>query len=574
MKTRKMGITKQMCLIISVLILVGDIIFGAVLANRLQLMLLTNIRQNALNISNCAAADVDPYEIKDIYENGQDSEYWDSVHDELSVYLENGGVEYVYTAGMIDGQFSFILDTDPEEPGLYGDGIDPDSDSQSALEGVASVNEEPFTDDWGQHLTAWSPIECDGEVVAAVGVDVSYNSVQKSLNNVRLLVFIICALIYVVIIITMFFISMRLSKGFKVINQKIEDLTDGSGDLTKKIEDKSGTEFEVIANNINKFIVEIQKLVMQVGMNTADIYTSMQQMQNDVTNSYGNASGISGVAEELSASMEQLSATTAQLDEFAREIQNNIQSTMEDVNSGNALVRDIKKKADNIKSETSEKEQNIQEVVRLQQNKILASIEDSKKVSNISDLTQDILNIASQTNLLALNASIEAARAGEAGKGFAVVAEEIRVLADSSRETAGSIQVISSEVINAVQTLMESSNEILHTINDSMLPDYQLFFQVAEQYLGDAGKMQTLIDNYQSNMTGITNLVNDMTGHTSAISKTVNECKIGISETAENISILVNEMRDIDQETGKISTAEEYMRNNIQKYKTGGTNQD
>ncbi len=69
-------------------------------------------------------------------------------------------------------------------------------------------------------------------------------------------------------------------------------------------------------------------------------------------------------------------------------------------------------------------------------------------------------------------------------------------------------------------------------------------------------------------------MVNDMTDHISAISKTVNECKIGISETAENIAVLVDEMRDIDQETSKISTAEEYMRNNIQKYKTGGTNHD
>lgn len=49
-----------------------------------------------------------PCEIKDIYEKGQDSEYWNSVHEELSVYLENGGVEYVYTAGMIDGQFALL----------------------------------------------------------------------------------------------------------------------------------------------------------------------------------------------------------------------------------------------------------------------------------------------------------------------------------------------------------------------------------------------------------------------------------------------------------------------------------
>lgn len=69
-----------------------------------------------------------------------------------------------------------------------------------------------------------------------------------------------------------------------------------------------------------------------------------------------------------------------------------------------------------------------------------ASMENSKKVTRINDLSNDILEISSQTNLLALNASIEAARAGEAGKGFAVVAEEIRILADNSRETANSIQ--------------------------------------------------------------------------------------------------------------------------------------
>lgn len=51
------------------------------------------------------------------------------------------------------------------------------------------------------------------------------------------------------------------------------------------------------------------------------------------------------------------------------------------------------------------------------------AVEESRSAEKITELTGEILDIASQTNLLALNASIEAARAGEAGKGFAVVAE-------------------------------------------------------------------------------------------------------------------------------------------------------
>lgn len=144
MKTRKIGITKQMCILISVLILLGDIVLGAVLTNKVQSMLLGNIQQNARNISNCAASDVNPEQVKDIWEKGEQSEYWDSVHQELTVYLENGEVEYVYIAGMVEDQFSFLLDTDPEEPGLYGDEIEPDSDSESAMNGTASVNDEPF----------------------------------------------------------------------------------------------------------------------------------------------------------------------------------------------------------------------------------------------------------------------------------------------------------------------------------------------------------------------------------------------------------------------------------------------
>ncbi len=115
---------------------------------------------------------------------------------------------------------------------------------------------------------------------------------------------------------------------------------------------------------------------------------------------------------------------------------------------------------------------------------------------------------------------------------------------------------------------MECANELLHTVNDNMLPDYQLFFRVADQYSNDAGRMQGLIDNYKKNMSGITELVNEMAGNTSSISETVSNCKTGISETTQNITTLAQEMEDINLETENIFASEEQLQDKIRKYKT------
>ncbi|MCQ2536982.1 MAG: methyl-accepting chemotaxis protein [Lachnospiraceae bacterium] len=567
MKTRKMSLTMKMCLIIAALILIGNVITAFVISGRIESMLLADIRENALNISNCAAQTISPAKMNNICQNAEESPYWDQIHEELTVFLHNGGVEYVYIAGFVNNQFSFILDTDPDDPGEYGEYIEVDDDNTLALQGTPSCNKVPFSDEWGQHLTAWSPIFYNNEVIAVVGVDVSYNIVQQRQRSIRSLIFLICGVVFVAVLAALLLVSRTLSKGFLQINQKISDLTDGSGDLTKQIEDNSGTEFEVIAGNINKFLSEIRELVMQINSSSNDIFGSMSFMQKKVGTSSENASSISSVAQELTASMELLSQNIGILNSSAEEIQNDITTTMKDVDAGNGLVHGIITKAADVKKQTSKKEQDIEAVIKVQKEKISESIEESKKVSKINDLTEDILSIASQTNLLALNASIEAARAGEAGKGFAVVADEIRNLADSSRTTAGNIQIISNEVVSAVNELMSCSNELLRVVGENMLPDYHMFMQVAEQYTDDAVNLDDLIQNYSNNLKSVAKLIEQMAINTDSIAKTVSECESGVQDTTDNIVMLAEEMSKINVETEKIAAAEDQLRGKIKKYK-------
>ena len=96
----------------------------------------------------------------------------------------------------------------------------------------------------------------------------------------------------------------------------------------------------------------------------------------------------------------------------------------------------------------------------------IASLEAGMK--EVSEFATTIAGITSQTNLLALNASIEAARAGEMGKGFSVVAEEVRVLADSSKQASDAISGIIQKIFSLLKEVNASNNENLNNITEGI----------------------------------------------------------------------------------------------------------
>lgn len=114
----------------------------------------------------------------------------------------------------------------------------------------------------------------------------------------------------------------------------------------------------------------------------------------------------------------------------------------------------------------------------------IASLEAGMK--EVSEFATTIAGITSQTNLLALNASIEAARAGEMGKGFSVVAEEVRVLADNSKQASDAISGIIHKIFALLQEVRVSNQQNLNNITEGI---EKLHAVSAEA--GNIGKLQS-----------------------------------------------------------------------------------
>ncbi len=355
-------------------------------------------------------------------------------------------------------------------------------------------------------------------------------------------------------------------KARKKLQEIIENIEANHGDLNERIKVESKDEIGELVLGINKFITTLQKIIKEVKVSTIDLEENVYQVVTRVSSANEKISDTSATMEELAAGMEEVAATVEEMNTNSNNLYKSMVVMSDNATEGSNFANEIKLRAEKLKVEAINSKNTTHNMVNQISEVLIRSMENSKQVEKINDLTGDILDITGQTNLLALNASIEAARAGEAGRGFAVVADEIRKLADNSRNTANDIQQISVIVTNAVNDLAINANSMLDFIRSTVLVDYDKLVNTGEQYDKDATGVDDIMLSFATNMTELQNTVEQMKRSMEGISITVEESAKGISSIAENASDLVNGIGSIQHEMEKSEATSKRLKEEVDTF--------
>ncbi len=566
MKVRRISISLQIFLINVIVLVAASAILGTVSIKQSSSAMETLIKQRMLDIANLAANHMDGDLLEALEDGDQETEEFESALEVLSVYRDNTELEYIYCMEKTGPEsFIFTVDADPEDPADWGDEVEVTDALIEAGNGHAGVDDQPYSDEWGNHYSAYSPVyTSDGKIAGVVGVDFSaewYD--QQVASHIRIVSF-ISLIIVVLSIVAIFILISRIKKSFSALNNKLSDIADGSGDLTKKIEISSGDEFEVIAGNMNTFIDQIRDIVSGV-KNNVDSSVSASNELTDITERASKTMG------ELSNAISGVSSGALQQAEDVNNASDNVRTIVNRLSEMSDTVETAEECTNSMAANSNHVSKTFEELIASIQESMRELAQVTEEMGSVGNFVEEVTNaadvinsIANQTNLLSLNASIEAARAGEAGRGFAVVAEEIGKLAVQSNESSASIKYIMDEL----KTQTDKTISLVTKLNDVMSKQETTSMNSKES-------LTTLFDNINStkenfdairvnvdDINKVCNVLNDSISSLSAISEenassaeiTANACTEitdiinNVAEKADNIK---NQSDDLGNMVGK-----------------------
>ena len=478
------------------------------------------------------------------------------------------GIAFLYTLYTDGKKVYYGVDSD-EDAAKVGDEF---ADSYAELEPVFGGKE--YIQDYIDHtedgdlITVYKPIEDNaGKVVAILGCDYDASSIAAELQEAVAWTLQIGGICLLLAILILTIIVSRITKGLMQVNAKIYDLVHNEGDLTQKLDVRSGDELELIAGNVNELLAYIRKIMIGISSGSMQLMSTSRKMVDHLSSADESITDVSATMQEMSAAMEETTSSLNQITEAIDEIYSSVERVAGNADAGKVSSQEMESRASGANDAAAEGEKK----ANIETEKMAASLNEkiakSKSVEQIEVLTSNIIEITEQTNLLALNASIEAARAGEAGRGFAVVADEIGKLAGNSADAAAKIRQVSAEVIQAVDELAEGSQQMIEFVRNSTEEGFGGLVATSENYATDANAMRAMMEQFAQTAEELRSTMDGIRESISAVNIAVEESAKGIAGVSESSVQLTGNVNDIQSEASDNNGIAEDLATEVGKFK-------